>query len=497
VHQIYIYSPPIIYITAMTAIPKIYRKTTLLALAALAMGCSNTAVRNEAGAVPAAMMTVDNGEGTFTDPRDNQRYRTVKIGNHTWMAENLNFKTGRSVCYDNADSNCTKYGRLYVWEDAQTACPAGWRVPSDDDWDTLARASGGRQHGWSYPAWHIAGQKLKSTTGWEDLKNRDGKSASGNGTDDFGFSALPGGYCISDYTLKCYGNGFYAEWLASGNDGAWQTLNRDIHYDSDAIGRNPYFGPDHLFSLRCLQGPIAARKDVDTVRAVDAPWSAGDQFNPNIAYGSLVYEGQTYRTVKIGAQIWMAENLNFKTGRSVCYDNADSNCTKYGRLYVWEDAQTACPAGWRVPTNADWDNLFRAAGGKYTKYGGSDNDYVWDIAAKKLKSTIGWNNWRCDYEQYLYRMIEIEECIAGEMYSGNGTDEFGFSALQGGSRLSYGKFYDADRTGRWWSATEYNSDYLWCWLMSKSYEYARKHVAVKSNENAFSLRCLQDTADLR
>ncbi|MCL2268844.1 MAG: hypothetical protein FWC23_06635, partial [Chitinispirillia bacterium] len=135
----------------MTAPPKIHRPTAatifaLTALAVIAAGCGKTAVRKDAApvadTVQIAMTTIDNGDGTFTDTRDAKTYRMVRIGNLTWMAENLNFATDSSVCYKNADSNCTKYGRLYNWDDAMTACPAGWRVPSDEDWDSLVVAVG-------------------------------------------------------------------------------------------------------------------------------------------------------------------------------------------------------------------------------------------------------------------------------------------------------------------------------------------------------------------
>jgi hypothetical protein len=70
--------------------------------------------------------TDDSGSTSiFTDKRDNKTYRIVKIGDQTWMAENLNYLTDYSWCYDNANSNCVKYGRLYMWDTAVKVCPAG------------------------------------------------------------------------------------------------------------------------------------------------------------------------------------------------------------------------------------------------------------------------------------------------------------------------------------------------------------------------------------
>ncbi|MDR2694074.1 MAG: fibrobacter succinogenes major paralogous domain-containing protein, partial [Chitinispirillales bacterium] len=116
------------------------------------------------------------GAGTFTDSRDGKTYNTVKIGKQTWMAENLNYGTSSgSWCYNDRDSYCKKYGRLYEWETAKKTCPSGWHLPSRQEWEALVTYAGG---------YEAAGKRLKSTIGWND---------SGSGTDDYGFSALPGG----------------------------------------------------------------------------------------------------------------------------------------------------------------------------------------------------------------------------------------------------------------------------------------------------------------
>jgi uncharacterized protein (TIGR02145 family) len=99
------------------------------------------------------------GQTTFTDPRDGQTYNIVQIGNQTWFAENLNYATGNSWCYDNNDSNCNIYGRLYDWQTALTACPSGWHLPSDAEWTVLTDYLGGDT---------VAGLKMKNTTGWND-----------------------------------------------------------------------------------------------------------------------------------------------------------------------------------------------------------------------------------------------------------------------------------------------------------------------------------------
>ncbi len=115
--------------------------------------------------------------GTLTgnilyDSRDGHTYKTVTIGTQTWMAQNLNYKTSESYCFDDASANCALYGRLYSWSSAKSACPAGWHLPSIDEFEVLEEQVGGSG---------IAGKVLKSKAEW-------------NGTDDYGFDALPVGY---------------------------------------------------------------------------------------------------------------------------------------------------------------------------------------------------------------------------------------------------------------------------------------------------------------
>jgi len=110
---------------------------------------------------------------TFKDPRDGQTYGIVKIGSQVWMAENLNYEVKLSHCQEEKSKNCQKYGRFYVWDEAVKACPPGWHLPSKWEWETLFTTAGGQL---------TAGKELKSTSGWR---------SNGNGTDTYGFSALP------------------------------------------------------------------------------------------------------------------------------------------------------------------------------------------------------------------------------------------------------------------------------------------------------------------
>ncbi|MDR2579062.1 MAG: hypothetical protein LBC70_09715 [Chitinispirillales bacterium] len=197
----------------------------------------------------------------------------------------------------------------------------------------------------------------------------------------------------------------------------------------------------------------------------------GSQFNPNVTYGSFTdsRDGRVYRTVRIGNQTWMAENLNWAGDAGnlgVCYGNNASNCNFYGRLYNWNTVmagspssssspsgvQGICPVGWHVPSYAEWAALVNFVGGSST-------------AGRELKSTIGWNS------------------------GGNDADDFGFSALPGGRGQS-GGFGNVGISGYWWCATENSASFAWGWHMNSG----NSHVSVDfgGEANRFSLRCIMD-----
>jgi uncharacterized protein (TIGR02145 family) len=167
---------------------------------------------------------------------------------------------------------------------------------------------------------------------------------------------------------------------------------------------------------------------------------------------------KTYKTIKIGKQPWMAENLNYEAEGSVCYGDNPDNCAKYGRLYQWSSAKNACPFGWHLPSKDEYQVLYKYVHDKYVGR---------EVAGKKLKAKNGWNE------------------------NGNGTDDYGFAALPGGSGDSDGSFYDVGNNGNWWSASEYISDDAYSWYMSYNYDYALWNLKYKEY-NLFSVRCIQD-----
>jgi len=181
---------------------------------------------------------------SFTDPRDNKTYKTVMIGGKRWMAENLNYQTkSGSWCYGNSVDNCNKYGRLYDLETAKAACPAGWHLSSDKDWESLGKAVGGK--------------KLKSKSGWNDYKGK-----SGNGTDDLGFSALPGG-ARYNHNSKFDDIGNEGNWwIATDNDDNIASYRSMYNYDDGELSHNIFNwrnyddGKNNGYSARCVAGAV-------------------------------------------------------------------------------------------------------------------------------------------------------------------------------------------------------------------------------------------------
>lgn len=191
----------------------------------------------------------NNGNGSnfvadakMVDSRDGKTYKTVKIGDKVWMAENLNYQTGESKCYDNKPENCDKYGRLYVWREAVTACPDGWHLPNKQELEDLKITAGQKAGNID-----MAGTVLKSSAGWNEYKGK-----SGNGTDGLGFGVLPAG----DYGNGGYFNyeGDYAYFWSSTEDDSNSACYLGLGYSRERAYVDLY-DKNRGFSVRCVKNP--------------------------------------------------------------------------------------------------------------------------------------------------------------------------------------------------------------------------------------------------
>jgi len=286
----------------------------------------------------------------------------------------------------------------------------------------------------------------------------NGRSSSGGDSSSSSSSSVGGGsgsWCVNHYFEDCTNN---AACLTSGT----------------ACYNGWYGTPTKSTELRnsCPSGYTQMTGCVD-----------GSHFNQKITYDLITdsRDGKTYRTVVIGTQTWMAENLNYNVSNSKCGsgsslsdDNTD-NCDKYGRLYNWATAMTIastynssrytaldkhqgiCPEGWHLPSDAEWTTL--------TNYVESQGGCT-DCGGTRLKSTSGWNS------------------------SSNGTDNHGFSALPGGYGSSDGYFRNAGYGGYWWSSGEGSSSGAYRWVMGYDGEYALRSNNDKTD--MFSVRCVQE-----
>jgi len=403
------------------------------------------------------------GGEIFSTVCDIQGYRTVEIDGQNWMAENLDCNIKGSKCYDNNSANCEKYGRMYNWATAMALpsscnfnscasqvqsqhrgiCPEGWHIPNFGDWAALVFAAGGETD---------SGTKLKARNGWSNkithINCDDNDESYCNyiaGTDNYGFSALPGGIGAPGFFRYIGEMGWWwtaGEYAGDGFGGYKSAV--DAGYvsmsNSGSSMDNSVDEKILLISVRCLQDyeelPVGSGCDI-----------------------------QNYRTVKIGEQTWMAENLNCNVNGSKCL----GSCKKYGRLYNWATAMSLppscnsdecegqiqsphrgiCPEGWHIPSSEEWDILVATAGGE-----------------ENLKAKSGWNS------------------------NGNGTDDYGFSALPSGRATETG-FGGMGDIGLWWSSTEQSATDAKVKFIHRN-NTGGVMYSWFSKPDMFAVRCLKD-----
>lgn len=355
-------------------------------------------------------------------------------------------------------------------------CPDGWHIPSYTDFlFYLYYAVGGKE---------TAARELKSSNDWKYK----------GGLDKAGFSVLPAGYRANNGEFVEKGT-FAGLWTS---DMLYENSTLMVfRYDRDDIS-DVDFDRSYAFSVRCLKNIHEENEGVSSSSSFrseseelnDSNSSSSrngckTEMNDDCEYGLLTdgRDGQSYRTVKIGNQWWMAENLNYAylqptedlDSSSFCFQETDNYCGIYGRLYMWSAAMDSagifglngkdrgddkilypvypvrgvCPEGWHLPSKAEWNVLLAVVGG-----------------SGALASVEGW-------------------------WLGSKSDRFGFSALPAGSK-KYKSEYNSG-TGQvtgFWSSSEYSINNAYCMYLVDRISYST--LAKEPKNMGYSVRCVKD-----
>lgn len=426
------------------------------------------------------------GEGLFKDPRDGRVYKTVKLGSRVWMAENLKyaFNDGvQSFCYLDREEYCDFLGRLYTWSGAmamepkydstynvkltmphQGICPDGWHVSTMEDWEDLVdyvdAHNGNESVAWnlmSDEGWYF--QDYKGSKPSFTVKSYDFNESSRN---KFGFNLMSGVRYFNTYTgvgdsslIWVASDDFQIEhiYAASG----WPYLGYSYCYGYDVAYYESCVDADGNPASYLEQRAPYQKGMGKPVRCVSDKYdrvSKGTVVPKATAMGESVYDaatqtlldkrdGTTYKTVKIGNQIWMAENLKYKTEGgnaddlegSLCYDNKAENCEVQGRLYNWNAAmdipqeyesarwlkidyprQGICPGGWHLPTDDEWQKLV--------------NYVIADVGEDNLMASLCVKSEDSDYDEEQLQLADKYGFSVGcDRYSDDGVTSADYDVL--------------------------------------------------------------------
>jgi len=407
-------------------------------------------------------ITSNSETGTFTDPRDGQTYKIIKIGDQWWFAENLKYNipgiayVNSYAPYNQQNNNYKQYGNLYIKNRITTAdnygvCPPGWHLPALFEWKALVENLGGTE---------TALKKLKESNG---------------------FNLLFGGFWVPYKKLFSF----------EGLIGSYMTSNKDYTYQFSVNGEiKSYHSADvdnTGNSIRCVKNPDKS-------------------YSKKPVFGKMTdIDGNVYRTVKIGNQTWMAENLKttrFRNGDLIgtttytkngyrfnnerfiyqwASGNNEKNVSIYGRLYtgyVATDLRQVAPEGWHIPTIAELREL-----SKYLIMNGYNNpeSNEYRYYAKSLASN---NNWLL----YTYDDKPING-VGYDLLINNST---GFCAEPSGYRDDVGDFSMIGTDFYMWTQTDYGTSEKSGYALIIRSNSTEVHFDGYGMKEGLSIRCIKD-----
>jgi len=437
---------------------------------------------------------------------------------------------GTDVSIAKTTSNYSTYGTLYNWPAGLIACPDGWHLPSEEEWTTLTNYLGGDD---------VAGGKMKETgtAHWRN-PNTGATNACGFTTLPGGclttnfYDLSYGGFFWSSSVNDTHGAWYIS--LSNYNTNvpfASESINVgfSVRCVKDNFNTQPTVVTGRVINITATTATcvgFVTSTGGNSVTTSGVCWSTSENptisnskttdgtglgayasnmtgLSPNTTYYVRTYatntkgttygqqrsfityntltdsrDGNIYKTIVIGNQVWMAENLAYLpainqpvqgsytvphyyvynySGTNVAAAKATPNYSTYGVLYNWPAALTACPEGWHLPTNDEWSILIEYLGGRY-------------LAGEKMKEN-GTTHWQPPNSE--------------------ATNESGFTALAGGERSDDGRFCLMGSYAAWWSSISTNTEQEAYVLGMNSYT-PYVNFGTPHKESGWSVRCLQD-----
>ena len=293
------------------------------------------------------------------------------------------------------------------------------------------------------------------------------------------------------------------------------SLNAQVSTLTTDVQTNKAASASKQQELQALQAQLKVKQDSLTLVNAEL-LKLKPPVKPVVVTAPTPTPSGSYKTVTIGSQVWMDKNLEVSTFRNgdvipqatsnaeweaagknkqpawCYYDNDAKNDVKYGKLYNWyavNDPRGLAPAGYHVPTDAEWTTL---------------GNFLGDDAGKKMKSTSGWEtwtedlvcanckNWNAEYRKKMACHVCKDTRVHGtKAHSGNGTNSSGFSGLPGGCRFKHGSFGGQGNLGFWWSTSESSTVNAYDRDLFYNLDNLLRNNG-DGKEGGFSVRCLRD-----